>query len=66
MLRPALHWNKEEIGMLSLIAQMLTTFLLKKREADQNEQVMVQLNAILDMQDSYIYAIRKIPMNCCI
>lgn len=52
-------WNKEEIGMLSLIAQMLTTFLLKKREADRNEQVMVQLNAILDMQDSYIYAIRK-------
>ena len=52
-------WNKEEIGMLSLIAQMLTTFLLKKREADRNEQIMVQLNTILDMQDAYIYAIRQ-------
>lgn len=52
-------WNKEEIGMLSLIAQLLTTFLLKKREADRNEQIMVQLNTILDMQDAYIYAIRK-------
>ena len=52
-------WNKEEIGMLSLIAQMLTTFLLKKREADRNEQMTVQLNAILDMQDAYIYAIRQ-------
>ena len=52
-------WNKEEIGILSLVAQMLTTFLLKKREADRNEQIMVQLNTILDMQDAYIYAIRQ-------
>ncbi len=52
-------WNKEEIGILSLVAQLLTTFLLKKREADRNEQIMVQLNTILDMQDAYIYAIRK-------
>lgn len=52
-------WNKEEIEMLSLIAQMLTTFLLKKREADRNEQIMDQLNTILDMQDAYIYAIRQ-------
>ncbi len=52
-------WNKEEIGMLSLVAQLLTTFLLKKREADCNEQMMIQLNAILDMQDAYIYAIRR-------
>ena len=52
-------WNKEEIGMLSLIAQLLTTFLLKKRDADHREQTMVQLNTILDMQDAYIYAIQK-------
>ena len=52
-------WNKEEIGMLSLVAQLLTTFLLKKREADRNEQIMIQLNTILDMQDAYIYAIRQ-------
>lgn len=52
-------WNKEEIGILTLVAQMLTTFLLKKREADRNEQIMLQLNTILDMQDAYIYAIRQ-------
>ena len=52
-------WNQEEIGMLSLVAQLLTTFLLKKRESDRNQQIMVQLNAILDMQDSYIYVIRQ-------
>jgi len=45
--------------MLSLIAQLLTTFLLKKRDADHREQTMVQLNTILDMQDAYIYAIQK-------
>ncbi len=52
-------WNKEEIGILSLVAQMLTTFLLRKRETDRNKQIMVQLNTILDMQDAYIYAIRQ-------
>lgn len=52
-------WNKEEIGILSLVAQLVTTFLLKKREADRNEQIMIQLNAILDLQDAYIYAIRQ-------
>lgn len=52
-------WNKEEIGILSLVAQMLTTFLSKKREADRNRQILVQLNTILDMQDAYIYAIRQ-------
>ena len=38
---------------------MLTTFLLKKREVDRNEQIMVQLNSILDTQDAYIYAIAQ-------
>ena len=52
-------WNKEEVGTLSLIAQILTTFLLKKRESDRNEQILVQLNTILDMQNAYIYAIRQ-------
>lgn len=51
-------WNKEEIGILSLIAQILTTFFLKKREIDRNKQIMIQLNTILDMQDAYIYVIQ--------
>ena len=52
-------WNKEEISVLSLVAQMLSTFLIKKRKADRNERIMSQLNTILDMQDAYIYAIRQ-------
>lgn len=50
-------WTKEEIGMLSLISQILTTFLQKKRSVARDQQLVVQLNTILDVQDAYIYAI---------
>lgn len=52
-------WTKEEVGMLTLISQLLTTFLMKKRATDRDRQIAVQLNAILDMQDAYVYAIDK-------
>lgn len=50
-------WIKEEIGMLSLIAQLLTIFLQKRRVSERDKQLMLQLNAILDVQDAYIYVI---------
>lgn len=52
-------WTKEEIGTLSLISQLLTTFLLKKRVADRDQELVIRLNTILDTQDAYIYAIEK-------
>lgn len=52
-------WTKEEIGMLSMISQLLTVFLQKKRAADRDHQLAVRLNTILDTQDAYIYTIRK-------
>ena len=52
-------WTKEEIGMLSLISQLLTTFLQKKRATDRDRQMAVQMKTILDVQDAYIYAIEK-------
>lgn len=52
-------WTKEEIGTLSLISQLLTTFLLKKRVADRDQELVVRLNTILDTQDAYIYAVEK-------
>lgn len=52
-------WTKEEIGMLSLISQLITTFLLKKRAMEQNQRITLRLNTILDTQDAYIYAIAK-------
>lgn len=52
-------WTKEEIGMLSLISQLLTVFLQKKRASDRDRQIAVRLNTILDTQDAYIYTIQK-------
>lgn len=50
-------WTKEEIGVLSLISQLLSTFLQKKRASERDQQMAVRLNTILDVQDAYIYAI---------
>lgn len=50
-------WTKEEIGMLSLIAQILSMFLQKKRQFGNEQQLIVKLNTILDTQDAYLYAI---------
>lgn len=52
-------WTKEEISILSLISQLLTTFLLKKRVTDRDQELVVRLNTILNTQDAYIYAIEK-------
>ncbi|WP_133969417.1 diguanylate cyclase domain-containing protein [Eubacterium limosum] len=52
-------WTKEEIGMLSLISQLLTVFLQKKRAAERDRQLAVRLNTILDTQDAYICAIQR-------
>lgn len=50
-------WTKEEVSTLSMISQMLATFLQRKRMADHDKQLANRLNAILDTQDAYIYAI---------
>lgn len=52
-------WTKEEIGMLSLVSQLLVTFLQKNRIAERDYQLAVRLNTILDVQDAYIYAIDR-------
>lgn len=52
-------WTKEEIGTLSLISQLLTTFLLKKRATERDEELVIRLNTILDTQEAYIYAIEQ-------
>lgn len=52
-------WTKEEIGTLSLVSQLITTFLLKKRITDRDQELVIRLNTILDTQDAYIYAIEQ-------
>lgn len=50
--------DKEEIGVLSIVSQLLTTFLQKKRAVDRDRQMAIQLRTILDTQNAYIYVIR--------
>lgn len=50
-------WTKEEVGTLSRISQMLSTFLQKKRALERDQRTVNQLRNILDMQDAYIYVI---------
>lgn len=50
-------WTKEEVGTLSRISQMLSTFLQKKRAQEKDHRTVNQLRNILDMQDAYIYVI---------
>lgn len=51
-------WTKEEIGVLSIVSQLLTTFLQKKRAVDRDHQMAIQMRTILDTQNAYIYVIR--------
>ena len=50
-------WTKEEIGALTLISQLINTFLLKKRASEKDRQLSLQLNTILDNQDAFVYVI---------
>lgn len=50
-------WTKEEVGTLSRISQMLSTFLQKKRAQEKDHRTVNQLRNILDKQDAYIYVI---------
>ncbi|MBO1678515.1 sensor domain-containing diguanylate cyclase [Bittarella massiliensis (ex Durand et al. 2017)] len=52
-------WTKEEVGTLSVISQMLATFLQRKRIGDHDRQLADRLSTILDAQDAYIYAIGR-------
>ncbi len=52
-------WTREEVGTLSLVSQIVATFLQKKRAIDRDRYTMLQLKTILDMQDAYIYVVDK-------
>lgn len=52
-------WTQDEIDMLSLISQVLTTFLLKKQAVDRDRRLALRLNSILDLLDAYVYTIKK-------
>lgn len=50
-------WTKDQISALTLIAKLLSIFLLKKRAQDRAEETAVSLKTALDNQNSWIYII---------
>ena len=52
-------WKNEEIEVLSFTAEILSTFLLKKRVFDKMKRSHMQTLEILDHIDSFIYVIDK-------
>lgn len=52
-------WTKEEVDTLSLISQMMSIFLQKRRVMDWNSEMKLQLHTILDSNDSCIYVIQQ-------
>lgn len=53
------NWNSDEIEILSFTAEILSTFLLKKRAIDRLKLSHVHALEILDHIDSFIYVIDK-------
>ncbi|MBS7007735.1 diguanylate cyclase domain-containing protein [Anaerostipes sp.] len=50
-------WTKEQINTLTLIAKLLSIFLLKKRAQDRAEETAASLMTALDNQNAWIYVI---------
>lgn len=50
-------WTQDEIVTLTLIAKVLTTFLLKQRAQDEDRKSNEKLRQILDTQDAFIYVV---------
>ena len=50
-------WTKEQIQTLSYFSEMLSVFLLKRRETEKTIAKARELNTILDNQNAWIYII---------
>ena len=50
-------WTQEEVDVLSLISQMMTTFIQRRRAMEWNTEMEEQIRMILDAQESCLYVI---------
>lgn len=53
------YWTKEQVDVLSMLAQILSNFLLKQYSQEQLKRAAKRTNAILEYQSSWIYAVDK-------
>lgn len=51
------YWVQEQVNALTLVAEILSTFLLKKRAQDRALQTVEALETVLDTQNAWIYVI---------
>lgn len=52
-------WTQRQVDTLSIIADMLSTFLMKNRAQAKIEQLVKSLALVLDHQDAWIYVVEK-------
>ena len=50
-------WTQEQVDCLVFLSKMLSTFLLKKRAEDRVRESMLNLERVLNNQNSWIYVI---------
>ena len=50
-------WVKEQIEVLSFVAQLLSVSLLKKRAEEKAQAAARDLQAVLDQQDAWVYVV---------
>lgn len=51
------YWTQDQIDMLSFIAEIISTFLLKRKAREQYKQENEGLRSVLDNQNAWIYVI---------
>lgn len=52
-------WTKEQIDILSMLARILSTFLLKQRSQERLIRTVGQMEMLLEQQNSLIYTVDK-------
>ena len=55
-------WTKEQIGILTYLSEMLSVFLLKRREQEKAMERAREITSLLDNQNAWIYIID--PESC--
>ena len=50
-------WTKEQINVLNFLSEMLSVFLMKKRQQERALQQAEEISSILDSQNAWIYII---------
>ena len=50
-------WTKEQIEVLTYLSEMLSVFLMKKRQQEKTQQIAEDFRSILDNQNAWIYII---------